>query len=501
MVTSWDISDDGLTYTFTVRDDVPWVRFNGDSVEQVYDCNGNPRYVTAHDFAYAIRRTANPATNADYAYVLNMFIEGADEFNQGETNVSGDIGIKAIDDITLEIKMKQAAVYDISILSLWFTHAMPEWVINGDNCNEGHGGKWIEPGFFQSYGPYTMKDWIHDTSFTLIKNPFWPGGDIVPVPQIDEIVWKLTDVGPAFAEFEAGFLDVAELPAMDYVRIHADEDLSTWINKDYSLDTEFYAFNTTLAPTNDARVRLALSKAIDREKLLADLMKTDLPAPYFSHPGLIAAPKPEDFSALGVFYDPTNANFLLQQYLDEKNKTASELQISLMYNTSETHRQVAEAIQQMWQDVLGIEVRLLDQEWIDFKQTRLEGKENIYRSNWMGEYPDTNNFLMDVFGLDGAYQEIVNWHPYIAEPEEAETEDSEPSAFDKFIELCETAAQTQDQTERTSLYAQAEEVLVIDQAVVIPLFWYSKEILIRPEVIYPVSNTGIYHFEKWDIIQ
>lgn len=230
-------------------------------------------------------------------------------------------------------------------------------------------------------------------------------------------------------------------------------------------------------------------------------MRTDMPARYFSHPGLTASPKPADFTALGVFYDPVNAKVLLEEYLNEKNMTASQLQIVLMYNTSASHRQVAEAIQQMWLDELGVEVQLVDQEWIDFMDSRTAAKENIYRSNWMDEYPDANNFLSDVFGYNGAYQDIVNWQSEVTEAESDPTNEIERTAYKEFIELCETAAQTQDQTERTDLYAQAEKILVNDEAIIIPLFWYANEILIRPEIIYSESKTGIYHFEKWDINQ
>ncbi len=498
MAKDWSVSEDGLTYTFSIRDDVPWVRFNGMAVEPIHDCNGNLRKVNAHDFVYGMLRTANPQTSSDYAYVLANVVEGLEEYRSAATPDASKVAIKALDDFTIEVKVNNPGVYNLSILSLWFAHAMPEWLIDGDLCNEGRGEKWIETGFIQGYGPFTVKEWVHGSYLTLVKNPFWPGDEVVPAAIIDEIVIKIKDVGPSFAEFEAGFLDVAQLPAIDYDRIHADPDLSALVNQDYTLGTEFYAFNTTLAPTNDKRVRQALSKAIDRESLMKEITKFGLTAPYFTHPGATAAPQLADYPDLGVFYDPEGAEDLLDQYLKERGKTAAQLNIVMMYNTSGVNKIYAEAMQKMWVDVLGVNVVLKDQEWIQYRDTRVTGKENIYRVTWNQEYPDANNFLMDLFGPRGIYRNIVNW-PLSEKSTQQQIDENKNPAYDRFVEICQKAAIEVDPQKRADLYAQAEEILSVEEAVIIPLHWYAQEVLIQPQIVFVASNTGINHYEKWDI--
>ena len=136
---------------------------------------------------------------------------------------------------------------------------MPEWLIDGDDCTDGRGSRWIETGLFQGYGPFTLKEWIHDSELTLVKNPFWPGDEVVPSPAVDAVSWRILPTSSALAEFEAGNLDVSAFTAGDYDRIMTHEDYSQWLYPTSTLGTEFYSFNTQLAPTDDVRVRQALS--------------------------------------------------------------------------------------------------------------------------------------------------------------------------------------------------------------------------------------------------
>src|SRR5258708_14306865 len=91
-------------------------------------------------------------------------------------------------------------------------HAQPKWIIEGDDCTTARADRWTETGIFQGYGPFTLKEWVHDSSLTLIKNPFWPGSDAIPQAKIDEVVGSMLDEQPAFAEYEAGNLDTAGVP-------------------------------------------------------------------------------------------------------------------------------------------------------------------------------------------------------------------------------------------------------------------------------------------------
>ncbi len=390
MATEWAISDDGLTYTFTLRDDVPWVTYDSTvgEVVKVADCEGNDRMVTANDFAYGILRTLNPATASDYAYVLNPVIVGAADYNDSTVTDTATVGVTAVDPTTLEIKVTSPAVYNLNILGLWVANAQPSWLIDGDDCTEAHGDRWTEQGFYQGYGPYTLKEWIHDDSITLIKNPFWPGADNIPQAKIEEINWRVLDVTPELAEFEAGNLDVSAIPSGDMDRISTDPQYKDMFGYEYTIGTEFYAFNTQKAPTDDPRVRRALSMAIDRQSLVDNVNKgSGLPARWFAHPGLAGAPQPESYPDLGVTYDPEKAKALLDEYLQEKNLTADQLQLTLMFNTSESHQKRAEAIQAMWKDVLGVDVQLTNQEWAVYLQQRKEGLESIYRGSWVHGLP------------------------------------------------------------------------------------------------------------------
>jgi oligopeptide transport system substrate-binding protein len=356
MATDWKVSDDGLTYTFNLRTDVPWARWDGSQVVKVQTCpdadgKTTDRMVTAKDFEYGILRTLDPKTASDYAYVLSFAIQGADEYNTGAITDTAKVGVKALDDKTLEIKFKEPAVFNTNIAGMWVAHAQPSWIIDGDDCTEARGDRWTETGFNQGYGPFAMKEWVHDSFITLVKNPFWPGIPSVPQPKVDEINWVMLDASPTFSEFEAGNLDSAGVPPSEIDRIKADPAYNGLIDNTPTLGTEFYAFNTKVAPTDDVRVRQALSLAIDRQSLVDDVNKgSGEVAQWFCRPGATGCPTPDKFPDLGVKYDPAKAKELLDAYLKEKGLTADQLDLTLMFNTSESHKARAEAIQQMWKE-------------------------------------------------------------------------------------------------------------------------------------------------------
>jgi len=497
MATDVAVSEDGLTYTFTIKQDVPWVKYDvtTDSVVQVLDCEGNPRMVTAGDFAYGILRTLNPATASDYAYVLNPAIVGAADYNAGEAEADA-VGVKVIDDATLEITFTSPAVYNLNIAGLWVAHAMPSWIIDGDDCTEGRSERWIETGFYQGYGPFTLKEWVHDSEMTLAKNPFWPGDEVVPQPKIDEIHWSFIDSGPALAEFEAGNLDVAGVPAADMDRVLADPVMGALVRDTYTLGTAFFAFNTQLAPTDDVRVRKALSLAVDREAMVTNVIKSGTPAYWFTHPGVAGAPKPDSYPDLGVRYDPDAAKAILQEYLDEKGITADQVELTLMFNTSDLNRRKAEALQAMWQDTLGIKVILSNQEWKVYLNQRVEGLENVYRGSWVQDYPDANNFLYEVWALGGGYQDVADWPVANADDYVA----GASPEFDQFMQLITAAATEADPAARMDMYAQAEQILITDMAVLPPIQWYASKVLVSDYVEDTISITGYDRYEKWDLL-
>ncbi len=501
MATGYELSDDGLTYTVHLMQGVPWVHYNADSgqVEVVKDCNGKDRTVTAQDFAYGIVRTINPATASDYAYALLPYLAGAQAFNDGSNTDPASVGVKVVDDNTIQYTFTAPAVYNLNLLGLWIAHAEPKWLIEGDTCTQAAGDKWTEQEFFQGYGPFTLKEWVHDASMSMIKNPFWPGNETVPQAKIDEIDIRFLDATPALAEFDAGNLDEASIPSEEYDRIHSDPAYADMIRPYYTLGTEWYGFNTQLAPTDDQRVRLALSLAIDRETLVKQVVKGGIPAQFFTNPGAAGGPKPELYPDGGVKYNPEKAKALLNEYLTEKKLKPEDLKLTLMSNATEGLQKTGEAIVGMWKDVLGINVNFVTQERKVYLVTRKDGKENIYRNSWVQDYPDANNFLSDVFGLNAAFTAVIDWPATATSEKEASYTAGANPNFDKFSDLLKEAANEQDAKKRMDLYAQAEQILLVDEAVVAPLYWYSSDYLMRPEIKDTKSITGYDHYEKWDI--
>jgi oligopeptide transport system substrate-binding protein len=499
---SYEISPDGKTYTFHIRQDIPWVRYdpNQGKVVKVQDCEGKDRMLTAEDFKYGLMRTLDPRTASEYSYPFTPATDpptalvGAVEFNSGPVDdstkldeLAAKVGIEVVDPYTIKYTFTAPGVYNLNILGLWPASAVPKWLIEGDDCTDARGDRWTETGFFQGYGPYVLKEWYHDYYMTLIKNPFWPGTDTVPVAKIDEIKQFFMDSTTAFADFEAGNLDQVGIPSADMDRVLADPAYKDMIKNSVTLGTEMYIFNTTLAPTDDVRVRQALSLAIDREGLVKDVVKSGVVAPYYLNPGITGAPKPADHPDLGMKFDPTKAKELLDEYLKEKNTTADKLQITLVFNTSVGNQNVAAAVQAMWQENLGIKVNLINQERKVFIAQRTDGTNNVIRASWVMDYPDANNFMMDVWGPVGGFADIGKW--------------TSGDSYTKFMDLINKAGQETDTAKRVDLYTQAEKILTTDECVVASLYWYQSPYLSQTYVKYDESITGYSHWEKWDIVK
>jgi len=482
MATGWDVSDDGRVVTFHIREDVPWVKLNNATgvVEQVRDDEGNIRMVNAKDFVYGVKRSLDPGTGSPYAYV-NWVIKNASAVNgrHGEDDpLFGDldaIGVTALDDFTLQYTLEAPAAFFLPIASMWVNWAQPEWLI------EEKGDRWIEAGIIQSYGPYALFDWTHDVSITFVANPFWPGSESIPKPSIKYVHGVFLDAPEAFANYEAGLLDKSEVPLTEIDRIKADPTLSEELNIYPDTCSYYYGFNVTKPPFDDAKVRKAFSWAIDRTALVEHVTKSGQePARWFSRPGLTAAPNP----ALGDDFGPPATADVEQarKFLADSSYGGAENlpEITLMHNESAAHTRIAEAIRQMWEEALGVDVNIASQEWKVYLQILEEDPPQIWRLGWCDDYPDASNFARDVFRSDSGNNH-TRWRN------------------EEFDALVDEAALEADLERRHDLYVEAEKILVEDDTVIIPIYWYAGVELTKPYVIRTFGKGGQNYWEKWSL--
>jgi len=418
MATEWTMTENldeegnltSVTYTFTLRNDVPWVRFNAatGAVEEVLDADGNVRMVNAHDFDYGWARTLSPCTAGEYAYVLYPQIVDAEILNglgllSSQCDDAAAVieavrvldNARAVDDFTFEVTAPTFAPYSVAIYGMWMARPQPQWVI------EEFGDLWIEPENFVAYGPFTVKEWAHGESITIIKNPFWPGNEVSPVSQIDEVIIFFLPAATALQEYEAGNLDyVDDVDVTAIPRIKADAVLSLEYFESPTTSSYYYGFSVEVEPFNNVHCRRAFSYAVNRQEI-ADLVGDGrLPASYFSTPALGAtAPDPVAMAegGFGIGFDPDLANAELTTCLEEKGLTsAGELApITILYNENATHALIAERIAAQWNEVLGVEVQSIAQEFGTYLDQRATFP--VWRAGWGSDYPDTHNFLYDVF--------------------------------------------------------------------------------------------------------
>jgi oligopeptide transport system substrate-binding protein len=429
-----------------------------------------------------------------YGYLLGLVVVGAADYNEGVTDDFSTVGVRAVDDFTIEMDFMSPAAYNPQIAGLWVARPQPAWIIDGD-CDgavEARGERWTEPGFFQSYGPYTMSEWVHDSELTLVKNPFWPATDAYPEPKIDVIHLAMLDAEPQMAEYEAGNLDVTNgVPLADLDRIRADSTLSAELSQNPQLCTYYYGFNTSKPFVDDVRVRRALSMAIDRQSLIDNVTKGgQQPAQWFSRPGLAGSPTMDKYPDLGIKSDPEAAKAELQSYLDEMGLTADQLDLTLMFNTSSGHQRIAEAIQQMWKDTLGVDVKTVNQEWAVYLDTvDSPDAPQIFRLGWCLDYPHANNFIREVFALGGNSNPDKDGEPY----------GGVQWLNEDFEAIVAAAALESDLDKATEMYAEAEQILVYEDAVMAPIYWYTALDMTRPYVVRTYGSTGHERYDKWDL--
>ncbi|MCB0250577.1 MAG: peptide ABC transporter substrate-binding protein [Anaerolineae bacterium] len=497
LATEWNVSDDGLTWTFNMRDDVNWVNYTpSQGIVEV-----GP--VTADDIVYGVRRTCNPETGSDYAYV-DYLIKGCQDLNTADTaTLSAEevqalldgIGVTAVDSYTVQFETNTPAPYFPAIASMWVNYPQPQAAI------EAHGETWTEAGNIVTNGPYVVTNWFHADSMDFEKNPFWYGWADGTRGNIDHIqTFFISEASTEFAMYEAGELDTSTVPLPDMDRVKSDPVLSQELVIAPSACTYYYGFVTTKPPVDNVLVRKALSAAIDRKSMVENVLKGgQIPANTFA-PSMIfgnAAEDPdiapwaltEEQGGTGYAAAVEQAKAWLAEagYPDGEGFPA----ITIMHNTSEAHAQIAQAVQAMWKEALNIEVNVENQEWrvylttID-KDTPIEEAPHVYRLGWCADYADENNWVYEVFNTDAGNND-PRW-------EETANAPLGPDGM-SFNELTLAAQQEQDPATRQTLYKAAEKILSDDGAAIAPIYYYTAVNVAKPYLTrtYNLGMTG----EEW----
>jgi oligopeptide transport system substrate-binding protein len=374
---------------------------------------------------------------------------------------------------------------------MWVAYAQPQWLIESDQ-----GYQWTEPNIINTYGPYGLEEWIHGGALSMVKNPLFPDADSVQIERIEGVM--ISEQSTAFAMYENDELDTAEVPLPEMDRVKTDPVLSEELFIAPQACTYYYGFNNQKAPMNDVRVRRAFSQAIDRQSLIDNVLKGEqIPATSFAPPGIFGAPEP---GTVGLGYDPEAAKASLQEYLDENNMTVDDFNamgVTLLHNTSESHAQIAAAIQQMWADVLGVEVNVENQEWAVYLETinadtPIEEAPHIFRLGWCADYADENNWVHEVFNSqEGANRLRRNCN----DP------NCGSATATEFDEITKQAQVESDPAVRAELYAQAEEILAVEETAYAPIYHYTFVRTTKPWLTRNYPSLGGNDFFNWSIDQ
>ena len=431
----WEVSPDGLNYTFFLRANAKW-------------SNGDP--VTAGDFIASWRRILTPSLGSDYA---NLFfvIQGAEAFNKGLAGFE-QVGLSATDPRTLQVKLEYPSPYFLSLLNhmAWFPVHLGTIEKFGSVADRSN--TWARPGQFVGNGPFNLTAWREGQEIVVEKSStYWDQAAV----RLNGIHFHAIDsLDSEERAFRARQLHITEALAPSKVEPYR-RDSPHLLRIDPLLGTYFYRLNTTRPFLNDARIRRALALAVDRTAIVERILRAgQLPAYAFTPPGnsgyTASASLPTDFDA---------ARKLLSEagYPGGKGLPAFEL----LFNTSESHRLIAEAIQEMWRRELGVEVRLANQELKGTLEARRAGTFQIMRSVWIADFIDPSSFL-DIWRSDSG-NNYTGW----------KNQDYDALLF--------SAARETNKATRLELFQKAE-ALLLEAAPMIPIYHYTHVFLIQPSV-------------------
>jgi len=446
--------------------------------------------ITAHDVEYAVKRVADPATGANWAYLLYHIVLNLFEVNTGVAGFTvDDVGVKALDDSTVQFTLEHPAGYFPYMIALQTTRPVPHEPI------EKYGDRWVEPGFIWTSGPYMLTNWIHGGSMTFQKNPYYEGADKIQIERIEMAM--VSDLATQLALYETNQLDtITGLPPDEIERVKNDPVLSQQLTIRPSLGVEKVEWVNTKPPFDDVRVRQAFSAAIDRETIVKTVTKGgEIPATTYAPPGIFGAVPPEE--KVGQGYDPELARAKLQEFLDEKGMTIEQFNetYKITYGTTCTEfaQRLQQAIAAMWKQVLGVEVTLECQEWPVYvqtcmKDTPVEETFHIHRMGWSVDYPDQSNYI-SWYRCDGENMARRG----CADPNCQTCLDTE---FDRVIAQADASS---DPEERKRLYRRAEEIAFGEEFAWAPIYWRTDLILTKPWLHRDFPPLRRPNFKDWTI--
>lgn len=434
---SWTISDDGRIYTFKLRDDARW-------------SNGDPHI--ANDYVWSWWRALQPALGNQYAYML-FPIKNAKRYYDRETEDFGDVGVKALDQRTLQVTLTNPTPYFLQLLDHYSLFPVHQATIEKFGNADQRGTRWSYEGNLVSNGPFKLDEWKINRHITVTRNlHYWDNDNVA----LNGIVFKpVENTVTEERMFRAGQLHVTSNVPADKISTYRKSN-STELKIAPYLGTYFYRLNIKTPQLQDRRVRRALGMAIDREKLVENITKGgQIPAYTMTPPGTMGY-----YPTSTLAFDPEGAKNLLSEagYPNGEGFPA----IEILYNTNEGHRKIAVALQEMWKDYLNIDIKLLNQEWKVYLATESAGDYQMSRGGWIGDYVDPNNFL-DMF-LCGGGNNRTGWCN---------------EEYDRLI--LEVAPSQSSHEERLAVFQQAETML-LDDMPIIPVYTYTSVKLVDSSV-------------------
>ena len=432
VATGYTTNDAKDVYTFTLRDNARW-------------SDGNP--VTAHDFVYAWRRLADPATASPYSWFADiMALENVGAVMSGESPPEA-LGIRALDNHTLEVRLTASLPYFAAMTTHASTFPSPQWTVRT------FGDGWTKPGNIVGNGAYVLTEHIPNETATRERNTMYWNNDATIIDKVVTLV--INDENTDFTRWEAGETDKGAVPSGQYPRLKAeypDEAISF-----PRLCTYYMTFN--LSPSGpeafkDVRVRQALSYALDRSVVTDKVLQGGQIQAFTFTPGATAGFEVPAVAFGQMSQDQRNINAKLLMAAAGYGPD-NPLKFEYMYNTSEGHKKIAIAAQQMWKETLGAEATLANQEWKTFLKTRGGQNFDVARGGWCGDYNEASTFL-DLMTTPSGYND---------------------GKFSN-AEVDELMTSARTMSDATSNYTRVEEIMA-NEMPIIPVYHYTGVFMLR----------------------